>query len=114
MKRIIICLLAVALALFFSVRHTIGKEISNNMAIEEYFTIGYENASFDYFMGARYHSTITGEYDNLLAQYKLAYDAGYGFGWSDAETDLYDHSGLGSKYICRSPYWMYEIYYLFK
>lgn len=114
MKKLIVCLLVAGLVLFFGVCRIVEKEIASNRAIEEYFLLGYENASLDYLKGSEYYSTMTSEYENLLVQYKLAYDAGYGFGWRDTETGMPEYSERGYEYSWRSPDWMYKIYYLFK
>lgn len=113
---VIFLILLVVGTLFYQRLRAIEKDIKVEYQIHDYYLLGYEAGYDDYAYGNDYGHTLCNRYDKLLYYLRLAYDAGYGYGYYDnAVENGRMNEERGHEYrVDYSPDWMWNLYCLFR
>lgn len=112
---IILVMIISSIVIVFSCYNRVENELNESTAISSSYNDGYFAGSEDYNRGFSFRKSVRNDFDNMIPIYKLAYDAGYAYGWVDALNGTPIHSERGFEYSpLTAPDFMYKIYWLLK
>ncbi len=117
-KKILIAIACLTIAIILigkGIHMSIDEKLRESSTINDCYREGYYAAQDDYSNNLLYGTTKPYGYDKYKPIFKLAFDAGYGYGYSDALEVSSDNKDHGYSYVDLDQYSDLEwrVYYLF-